>query len=128
MRRVVHSCVICKKVEGVPYSVTSSPDLPKFRVSEDPPFTHTGLDFAGPLFIHDEKLIVPRREQPSAFVPHCATVPVRGSLAVRPKFLNFPFGPFLCLISCYNLLPKTYLVASAACIYSFNILLQHLFL
>ena len=28
----------------------------KFRVSEDPPFTHTGLDFAGPLFISDEKL------------------------------------------------------------------------
>ena len=25
------------------------PDLPSFRVSDDPPFTHTGLDFAVPL-------------------------------------------------------------------------------
>jgi len=25
-----------------------SPDLPSVRVSKDPPFTHTGLDFAGP--------------------------------------------------------------------------------
>ena len=56
VRRVVHSCVLCKKVEGVPYSVTCSPDLPKFRVSEDPPFTHTGLDFAGLLFIYDDNL------------------------------------------------------------------------
>jgi len=28
-------------------------DLPSERVSEDPPFTHVGLDFAGPLFVTD---------------------------------------------------------------------------
>jgi len=33
---------------------------------------------------------VPRREQPTAFVPRRATMPVRGSLAVRPKFHNIP--------------------------------------
>lgn len=33
---------------------------------------------------------VPRREQPSAFAPRRATLPVRGSLAVRPKFHNLP--------------------------------------
>ena len=27
------------------------PDLPTVRVSEDPPFTHVGLDFAGPLYV-----------------------------------------------------------------------------
>jgi len=31
-----------------------------------------------------------RREQPSAFAPRRATMPVRGSLAVRPKFHNLP--------------------------------------
>lgn len=33
---------------------------------------------------------VPRREQPAAFVPGRATLPVRGSVAVRPKFHNVP--------------------------------------
>ena len=29
------------------------PDLPSFRVSEDPPFTHTGIDFAGPMYLRE---------------------------------------------------------------------------
>ena len=35
---------------------------------------------------------LPRREQPGAFVPRRATMPIRGSLAlaVRPKFHNLP--------------------------------------
>ena len=33
---------------------------------------------------------VPRREQPAAFAPRRATMPVRGSLSVRPKFHNLP--------------------------------------
>ena len=33
---------------------------------------------------------VPRREQPSSFASRRATMPVRGSLAVRPKFHNLP--------------------------------------
>ena len=33
---------------------------------------------------------IPKREQPSAFVPRRATMPVRGSLSVRPKFHNLP--------------------------------------
>ena len=32
----------------------------------------------------------PRREQPAAFAPRRATMPVRGSLAVRPQFHNLP--------------------------------------
>ena len=30
-----------------------APDLPSFRVSEDPPFTHTGIDFTGPMYVQD---------------------------------------------------------------------------
>ena len=33
---------------------------------------------------------VPRKEQLSAFAPRRATMPVRGSLSVRPKFHNVP--------------------------------------
>ena len=51
VKRIVRACVICKKFEGSPYSTPVSPDLPTCRVSADPPFTHVGLDFAGPLYI-----------------------------------------------------------------------------
>ena len=33
---------------------------------------------------------VPRREQPAAFAPRRATMPVRGTLSVRPQFHNLP--------------------------------------
>ena len=35
---------------------------------------------------------VPRREQPAAFAPRRATMPVTGSLSVRPQFHNLPLG------------------------------------
>lgn len=50
-RKVVRSCITCKRIEGPPYPSIPSPVLPIERVSEDPPFSHTGVDFAGPLYI-----------------------------------------------------------------------------
>ena len=44
-------CVVCKKVEGLPYQTLFCPDLPKMRVDDQPPFANTGLDFAGPLIV-----------------------------------------------------------------------------
>ena len=41
----------CLKCEGLPYYVSTIPDLPVERVSDDPPFTHLGIDFAGALYI-----------------------------------------------------------------------------
>ena len=51
MKNFVRRCVICRKFEGTPYSLPPQADLSSDRVSEEPPFTHVGLDFAGPLFI-----------------------------------------------------------------------------
>jgi len=70
------------------------------RVDPDLPFyyhtsTHTRY-YEGPLPDFDKppkkKAIkrIPRREQPAAFGPRRATVPVRGSLSVRLKFHNLP--------------------------------------
>ena len=50
VQKVLRKCVICKRYEGKPYSTPLIPDLPEERVSDDPPFTHTGIDFAGPLY------------------------------------------------------------------------------
>ena len=51
VKRIIKTCVICRRAEGKPYSSPPSPDLPEFRVSEEPPFTNVGLDFAGPLLV-----------------------------------------------------------------------------
>lgn len=40
-------------MDGTPYKSQPFPDLTRERVSEDPPFSHVGRDFAGPLFIND---------------------------------------------------------------------------
>ena len=55
VKTILRKCVVCKKLEGVPYSSQRVPDLPACRVSEDPPFAHTGLDFAGPLYFAEPR-------------------------------------------------------------------------
>ena len=52
VKKVLKSCVICNKLEGVPYSSIAPPDLPSFQTSDEPPFSHTGVDFAGSLYVN----------------------------------------------------------------------------
>ena len=54
VKRILRHCVTCHKLDGLSYNSHESPDLPSIHVSNDPPFTHTGADFAGPLYIHLE--------------------------------------------------------------------------
>lgn len=51
VKRALRHCMICKKLEGLLYPASYSPDLPNIRVSDDLPFTHVGVDFAGPVYI-----------------------------------------------------------------------------
>ena len=51
VKRVLRCCAICKKLEGLSYPASYSPDLPNIRVSDDRPFTHARVDFAGPVYI-----------------------------------------------------------------------------
>ena len=53
VRSVVRGCVTCEKLEGLPFKANVTPLLPDIRVDDSPPFTNTGLDFAGPLFVSD---------------------------------------------------------------------------
>ena len=54
IKKIVRRCVRCRKVEGKRLSLPQQPDLPKERVSDDPPFMHTGVDFAGPLYTSEK--------------------------------------------------------------------------
>jgi hypothetical protein len=54
IRKVIHSCVPCRRFEGKPYNPADPPPLPKSRIVEDPPFTCMGIDFAGPLYVKNE--------------------------------------------------------------------------
>ena len=51
VKKTIHHCIVCRKLEGKPFLGPSPPPLPSFRLTEDPPFTYTGVDFAGPLHI-----------------------------------------------------------------------------
>ena len=50
---MVHKCTVCKRYEGAPLRGPPPPPLPEFRVKDDPAFTYTEVDFAGPLFIQE---------------------------------------------------------------------------
>ena len=50
VKKVIRKCVVCLKHEGLPYGAHQPSDLPNTRVSDDPPFSHVGLDFAGPIY------------------------------------------------------------------------------
>ena len=53
VKRVLRKCVTCKRLEGKPYPTPKTPHLPPWRTSDDPPFSYTGVDFAGPLNVKE---------------------------------------------------------------------------
>ena len=55
VKRFIRRCTLCRRLEGLPFKTTFSPDLPEFRVDESPPFSHVGIDFAGPLLVKTGK-------------------------------------------------------------------------
>ena len=52
VRSVIYHCVVCRRFEGPACRAPPPPPLPEFRLREEPPFSFTGVDFAGPLYIH----------------------------------------------------------------------------
>lgn len=51
VRSLIHRCVLCRRFEGAPFRAPPPPPLPDFRLKEEPPFSYTGVDFAGPLHV-----------------------------------------------------------------------------
>ena len=54
-RRMVTSyiskCILCNRLDGAPFKSQESAQLPSFRVCQSPPFSNTGVDYAGPLLV-----------------------------------------------------------------------------
>ena len=56
VRDAIHiKCVMCRRLEGRPFSSPPAPLLPSFRVTESPPFTYTAVDFTGSIYIGRDK-------------------------------------------------------------------------
>ena len=51
IKKIIHSCITCRYVEGKSYDYPKTPALPKFRVQKDFAFSITGLDYAGHLYV-----------------------------------------------------------------------------
>ena len=53
VKNIISKCVVCKKLEGRPYGIPPSSQLPGFRLSDEFAFTSIGVDFAGPVYVKD---------------------------------------------------------------------------
>ena len=51
IRKLISTCVTCKRIEGAKYPGPRPPPLPQFRVSDDFAYSHIGVDFAGPVYV-----------------------------------------------------------------------------
>jgi hypothetical protein len=54
VRCVLRRCIVCRKVTGKSYSAPTPPPLPVDRVSGQPPFAVTGVDFTGALYVKEK--------------------------------------------------------------------------
>ena len=55
VKSVLRRCVPCKKLIGKPFKSPDPPPLPKICVMEAPPFTVTGVDFTGALYVKERE-------------------------------------------------------------------------
>ena len=51
VRQVIQKCSVCRRHEGGPYRMPPMAPLPPLRVTEAIPFSRTGLDYLGPLYL-----------------------------------------------------------------------------
>ena len=51
IKKLLRHCVTCRKVNGKPYKGPDPPPLPTIRLVDSHPFTVTGVDFTGALYV-----------------------------------------------------------------------------
>ena len=60
VQRVLNKCSKCRKAIGGPFRLPTMPPWPAKKVIASPPFSYTGLDYFGPLYARDERVISKR--------------------------------------------------------------------
>ena len=55
VNNVIHRCVTCRKVDGLPYARPVSAPMPAYRVQQANPFAVCGVDYTGHLFVKDQR-------------------------------------------------------------------------
>ena len=59
IKSLLRNCVICRKVSDNPFSTPDPAPLPSIRTQDVHPFTYTGVDFSGALYVrHGEEIKV----------------------------------------------------------------------
>ena len=53
VKKIIRHCIVCRRFDAAPCKPPPFADLPSTRVSDDPPFTHVGIDFAGPFYVKE---------------------------------------------------------------------------
>lgn len=53
VKKIIRHCVVCRRFDAAPCKPPPFADLPTNRVSDDPPFTNVGIDFAGPFYVKE---------------------------------------------------------------------------
>ena len=56
VKRTIRNCILCKRLEAVPFRSKFCVDLLEGRIDDSPPFTNTGMDLAGPLLLSDKNI------------------------------------------------------------------------
>lgn len=55
VQKVLRKCAQCIKHGGGPFKIPPTPDLPAERVNYSAPFTYTGIDYFGPIYVNTDK-------------------------------------------------------------------------
>ena len=87
-KQVIYHCILCRRFQGKSYKAPPPPPLPLMRVDEKPPFTYTGVDFAGPLYTR-ETLAATSRKVWLCLYTCCVTWAVHIELVTEMKATAF---------------------------------------
>ena len=89
VKKILHSCILCRKLEGKSYRPPPTTQLPHFRVKESDPFANVGIDFADLLYVTVKKGAMKKKY--ICLFPCCVTRALHLELVQDlsvPTFLN----------------------------------------